>query len=110
MFILHLFGEGHSNGNHCDYYISCNETVRFLPKHLATMKDAEQHVLQGDYLDEIESATIYEVVDEKEIDIKAYLAKCKAERAAAERKATEDRERQEYEKLKKKFETKSKVE
>lgn len=105
MFICHLCGSGFSDGNHCDYYMSCNEMLALLPDTISNMKQAIKYVSKeflGNY--DLESAHIYQVADEHRIDVNAWKRQQREERERKEANVEEQEAREQYEQLKKRFE------
>lgn len=94
-------------GGGCDYTIGCGQVLIYLNS--TNMEDAKkelQKIIEERYSHEerqLESAIIYEVSDEFELDVKDYYDQLQKERDEYNRLQREKKEREEFERLKQKF-------
>jgi len=94
-------------GEGCDYTIGCGHALIWLKA--SNMEEAKIELAKeikerySSLESEIESAVIFEVTEEVEINVKDYYDQLQKERDEYDRLQREKREREEFERLKQKF-------
>lgn len=101
-FVAYLHQEGG-----CDYTIGCGNTMINLEAEDMNSAELElESIIKSDYNSRestLSSATIYEVTDERPVKVRLVYDRIREEENSEKRKKLEDSERQEYERLVKKF-------
>lgn len=93
-------------GEGCDYTIGCARNLLTIKAN--DIEEAEgklSDIIKEEYRGETElsSCVIYEVANESKVDLKQIYSDIKKEKELSKQKRQEEKERQEYERLVKKF-------
>jgi hypothetical protein len=94
------------DGEGCDYTIGCGlEMVKLKSDNLESAESELIDMIRESYTGDtsLESAKIYEVSNEKSVDLRSVYKKISDEKESIKRKKLEDSEKNEYERLVKKF-------
>ena len=98
-----------TQGSGCDHTIGCGKDIIRLAAN--SIEDAKkgliEEIIKCDYQQygyrQLEEATLFEIIDEKRLDMKDIYEKIGEEEIIKYKKETEERERVDAERLKKKF-------
>ena len=92
-------------GEGCDYTIACGETLWKMEAQSrdAAVEELKSRILTYRHGDEIEAADLLEVVSSEQMPVNQWYTDVEAQEREAAANLAEERDHQEYERLKRKF-------